>query len=165
MEDAIEMRQMAIRAGLEAARIEVLERLAAAGLPTEVRSRRMRVVANEDGSGWSSQWDEITIPSVNDPHIMMMIRDETVEFQSLGMRPILEPIAYALDETTELGVRPHTFFPDMRGREAILIRYVIPMSVATRKSALMAMRSPHLWPRKVRSCGHQMSSPLAEAST
>jgi len=39
------------------------------------------------------------------------------------------------------------------------------MSVATRKSALMAMKSPHLWPREVRSSGHQMSSPLAEPST
>ena len=42
---------------------------------------------------------------------------------------------------------------------------VAAMSVATRKSALMAMKSPHLWPREVRSSGHQMSSPLAEPST
>ena len=43
--------------------------------------------------------------------------------------------------------------------------YWFEMSVAARKSALLAMRSPHLWPPEVRSYGHQMSSPLAEAST
>ena len=53
----------------------------------------------------------------------------------------------------------------LKQNASVSIQFGPKMSVATRKSALMAMRSPHLWPREVRSCGHQMSSPLAEAST
>jgi hypothetical protein len=50
-------------------------------------------------------------------------------------------------------------------RELRLWAQELAMSVATRKSALLAMRSPHLWPPEVRSSGHEMSAPFAEAST
>jgi hypothetical protein len=39
------------------------------------------------------------------------------------------------------------------------------VSMATKKSALMAMSGPHWWPPKVRSFGHEKSAPLTEAST
>jgi hypothetical protein len=44
-------------------------------------------------------------------------------------------------------------------------RCTCPMSMATEKSAFLAMRCPHWWPPEVRSFGHRMSAPLAEAST
>jgi hypothetical protein len=55
-----------------------------------------------------------------------------------------------------------TFLVFIDGVNAGVARRV---SMATKKSALLAMRTPHWWPPVVRILGHQKSAPLAEAST
>lgn len=118
------VRHEAVANALEGARIEVVKRLTDRGLPLSLQTQQLELVAAEGGRGWRTQWAPLSISGLHSRDVQMAIRDDSVEYAVLGLRPQLEALAQLLEATTDLGTRPANFLPGASGVEAILARYV-----------------------------------------
>lgn len=117
----------AVANALEAARIEVVDRMTQKQLPLTVAVPELRIIDN-DNNGWRSEWANVQLSGLRDFTVQQLIGDDSVPFRLLGLRPQLESLAILLDRTTDLGTRPANLMPGLLGVEAILIRYLTPLA-------------------------------------
>jgi len=125
-EQALERRE-AVTKALEAARLEVVDRMAQKQLPLSVAIPELRIIDSDSG-GSRSEWTVVQQSGLRDFTVQQLIEDSSVSYRPLGLRPQLEPLADLLDRTTDLGTRPGNFLPAMSGVEAILARYVTTLA-------------------------------------
>lgn len=121
----------AVGTALEAARIEVVDRMTRERLPLSLTVPDLQIVGDDSG-GWSSEWAAVQLSGLRDFRVQEQIADKSVPLRLLGLRPQLEPLAVRLDRTTDLGTRiaNPSFAPALSGVEAILVRYVTPLAYA-----------------------------------
>lgn len=121
--------QATVVAALEAARLEVVRRLAGQGLPTSVSVDYPIVVKGPEEGRTHSDWTKLRRSVLTSHEIEAAISDESVSRSMLGLRPQLEPLALLLDEMTDLGrPQPTGTWPGLTGVEAVLIRVVVPLA-------------------------------------
>lgn len=114
--------------GLEAARLEVVARLAQLRLPTSLPMSRLTVIDNEMKTGWHSDWVTVSASSLNRIEVMFAIRDADASGVMLTFRDQMSALANLLDRTSDLATRPHVWMPGLAGAEAILLRYLAPLA-------------------------------------
>ncbi|MCP4304940.1 MAG: hypothetical protein GY788_08730 [bacterium] len=125
---------------LEAARLEILDRLVAAELPTTI-STDQTIVTLTSG-GFQTNWAQKQISGLNDWDAELAIADASVELTSIGLRDQIEPLAKYLDATTNLGLKqPGWMYPNHTGSDGVLLRPVIPLALYYLR-ALEDMNSP-----------------------
>ncbi len=129
-----------VRAALETARVEVVQRMRSKGCPLAVTASRLAVIANEDRTGWSSEWRQQEVSGFRDLNAQTAIGDSSVSNRVLGLRPQLEPLAQLLAEKTDLASRPHPFV-GTQGVERILSGYLVPLA-STYLRDLRTLESP-----------------------
>lgn len=114
---------------LEAARVEVVRRLAEKSLPTSLVAQQLVIIDNEEGTGWQSAWREVRRSSIRSLSVAGAISDTSVLASLLGLRDQLLPLAAYLETTTQLGTPPGVgFLPQLEGVEGVLGRVVTPLA-------------------------------------
>lgn len=121
-------RRDALRLAAEAARDEVVRRLRVKGLPTSERVQQLRLVDNEDWTGWTSEWQDVQRSSLASLVVADAVEDSSVEHRRLGLRDQLEPLAELLARTTCLGeLNPNPFVAAKPGVDNALVSFVLPL--------------------------------------
>jgi hypothetical protein len=118
-----------LKTALEAARVEVVARMTSKGYPLSSTVDRLAVVENSEQNGWSSEWRQERVSSLHDFQLQRAIGDDSVQGRVLGLREQLQPLAELLNSKTDLGTRPGFLYPDLTGTDAILVRYLIPLTM------------------------------------
>jgi hypothetical protein len=119
-----------VLASLEAARVEVVERMKAKGFPTSVAQPQLIAKYKEDGTGSGSEWVTVNVSGLRDDQALIAIRDESVPHIPLGLRSQLGELAQYLDDHTDLGAKwPMGFLPGMEGVDGVLARCLSPLAM------------------------------------
>ncbi len=124
-----EQLQEQVPAALEAARIEVVARMQAKGHPLSAMMDRLAVIDRPESNGWSTEWRRQEVGGIRNHRIQTDIGDDTVQGRVIGLKEQLQPLAELLDSETDLGSRPAWLYPQSSGADAILTRYLVPMTM------------------------------------
>ena len=124
--ESTKLSELAIQT-LEKARVEVVDRLKAAGLPLSLVSERTVVTGTETSYQTANQ--PVNASGLKDIQAQLAIGDDSIPHLPIGLKEQLEPLAEHISENSDLGKkRKSGFFPSLTGSEGVLVRVVHPFA-------------------------------------
>ncbi|MCW3101228.1 MAG: hypothetical protein JWL77_6846 [Chthonomonadaceae bacterium] len=124
-----ELREIA-RDALEAARVEVVRRLAEQRLPTSVDHSQLLLIDNDELTGWQTEWQSVRCSSLTDSAVLTAVDHGSIQFRTLGLRDQLVPLARALASATPLGEYVPNGLPRREdSMENALVSFAHPMAL------------------------------------
>lgn len=114
---------------LEAARVEVVERMNAKGYPLSFTTQQLVILDNPESNGWHSEYQDVQRSGLVDERALLGIRDESASFYGAVLGNQLGGLAEGLKNTVLGAGTRFGFMPNATGAEAVLVRHLEPLAV------------------------------------